>query len=362
MALDNYTDAELGLAPPQLEPDYQPQEFQTTPWQRVLEGLSGVQPQQPRGFGESFLSGLTGQLGAQGQRIGTARQRFDARQEERRRSTDERRRKSSEEYRQERASRLKEVSKSQSDERRRVADYERDNPQLTPDMLAAAPWLSRVASPDGRVPRSALITAAKPEPQPRETGVVAIDTPNGPRYVRPSQAVGQPPQSKPQGAEKLKPPTASERGDLIYDIGLLKQLGDVRTGLSDQFVGPGKGLVGKGLQMAGGMSKKESGFRASLSSIRNQILKMRSGGAVTPGEAQRLLDELPTIDDPPRAFRSKLDQFEDTARFVANSRRETMSSTGVDLSKLPPLPGSRPPLSSFGSPDRPSRTQTAMAP
>lgn len=179
-------------------------------------------------------------------------------------------------------------------------------------------------------------------PPGSETGTVVVQGPKGPIYARPSQAIGQPPAEKPQGAEKLKLPTAAERGDLTYDIGLLNQLGSVRSGFNRSYVGPGHGVVGKLSQATGRMSKDESRFRSGLAGIRNQILKMRSGGAVTPQEGQRLLDEMPTLDDPPDAFQSKLDQFEDTARYLASARRETMSQTGVDLSRLSPLPKGRP--------------------
>ena len=137
---------------------------------------------------------------------------------------------------------------------------------------------------------------------------------------------------------KLKLPTAAERGDLIDDVSMLKQIGDVRSLFGPNYVGPGHGIVGRGTQMVGAMTRKESMFRGALSGIGNRILKMRSGGAVTTGEAQRLMDELPTLNNPPGVFQSKLDQFESAARYIASTRREVLSATGVDLSRLPTLP------------------------
>lgn len=70
----------LGIVPPEMPADVPAQQFQATPWQRVLEGLSSAELPRPRGFGESLLSGLTSQLGSQGSQVAEARKKFEATQ------------------------------------------------------------------------------------------------------------------------------------------------------------------------------------------------------------------------------------------------------------------------------------------
>jgi len=325
-----------GQAPSMAPPDFGPTNEQGMPsdfWARLAQ-ISGAQPfsfnpgHRPTGI-EVLLAGLAG--------FGNAK----AMQGARRVATVEDRNKQA-----------RENAKALAEHRWRERENQRQREAVRGNIEATQRAISgrkgedgeplvQVVGPDGK-PMWTKRSEAAGKRAP-ETGLVQIEGPNGPMYVRQPTAVGQSPPAKAEPSEKLKPPTAAERGDLIYDVGLLKQLGDVRSGFRPEYVGPGIGLA-RGLARKGGMirGRQEGAFRASLAGIRNQILKMRSGGAVTPGEAQRLLDELPTENDEATNFMSKLDQFEESARYIANTRRETMSSTGVDLSRLPALPTGRP--------------------
>jgi hypothetical protein len=250
---DEALDRMLGIAPPDLPEDVPDQGFETTGWERFLEGLQRPTA-RPRGFGQSFLAGLTGQLAGQGSRIAARRAKFEAQQDKSKAEKDEQRRKSTEEYRKERGLALRDLSKSQREEREKAAVYERDNPALTPEMLKAAPWLARVAGPDGRVPRSALMTAMKPESTPRETGLAVIMGPDGkPINVRPSAALGKQPYIRADEAAKTKPSTGEQKQALAFynrgkeAIGVLDQKDKTGMTLEDRIaaVNPLLGAFGQ---------------------------------------------------------------------------------------------------------------------
>lgn len=123
-----------------------PEEFQATPWQRILEGFQGIDAPRPRNFLEGLISGGSQGLAAGGQRVAGARKAFEQRQAERAKAID--------------AQRLR-----AGEARAKQAEYERDNPRLTPEQLQSAPWLARVTDSEGRVPRSVLGTAFAPKPE-----------------------------------------------------------------------------------------------------------------------------------------------------------------------------------------------------
>lgn len=172
-----------------------------------------------------------------------------------------------------------------------------------------------------------------------EGGFKTFQTPDGPKFMRESEGAAK--GYVPTNIRETRVPNASEREQLAADVGLLNQVNRVRDAFKPEFVGLVAGRVGAVEQAIGTTQKGEAGFRGQVSAIRNQILKMRSGGAVTDGEAARLLEELPVVNDPPSTFRAKLDEFENTFRTLAVTRREIFTGTGVDVSKITALPSSK---------------------
>lgn len=353
--LDDPLNAMLGLESPTLEPEADPEEFDPGGWfgaflERLGAGYQGSQV-APTGFGTGLLQGLMGGLAGQGQQIAKRRATFEAGQEKRAKERGAANLKATEDYRSERSRRLQEAGRELRSERERRTVYERDFLPVPDDAPA---WVRRVADSEGRVPRSVLVEALKPENTAQaerdrraadKERIVAIEGADGrPVYVRESEALGKVPAS-PRERVTLKPPSAAERGDLITDADILSQVGRIRDAYHPGFVGPVSGRVG-GISQATGIPVPlrrggEATFRSRVAALRNQILKARSGGAVTEGEASRLLEELPIPSDPSGVFERKLDNFESTYRNIAQTRRDVLGSTGVDLSRMPPLPRQR---------------------
>jgi hypothetical protein len=327
----------LGLEAPEMD-EFEPQQFQASPFEGFLERFAGGlgQMEAPRGFGESFLSGLAGSLAGQGRQVAQARQKFEAGQELRRREFAESAAKATADYRRERSDALKDLSKRQSEERKERQKFEREHPAVTEEMLAATPWLRRVYRAGDRLdPEVARLVKPEvfaPRQAERERMVSVVGEDGKAVYVPESQAAGR----TPAGARENKPPSAGEREQLTTDADLLKQVGNIRASFQRRFTGPVGGRVGGAKRAVGLSPKEESAFRGRVAALRNQVLKARSGGAVTEGEAQRLLEEMPIPNDPD--FLVKLDTFENLVRNIAEARREIMSGTGVDLSRIPALP------------------------
>jgi hypothetical protein len=361
-------DLMLGIEPPALQPEVQDEGFDPGGFGGFLENLAGFQPlAQPANFGQGFANALLGGLARKGQRVAEKRAVHEQSLLKRRASRDAANLDATRRYQDARSQRLGQVAaETRADQRfterdtretaRRTtedkAKYERDNPKV-PDGTPKGSYLWRLADSEGRVPRATLADAIKPKDAKDDNEpLVAIDTPNGPQYVRRRAAIGHRP-AKSNENVSLKPPTAGEREQLADYINTLNEINGIRESYKKEFVGPATGVVGAASARTGitaGRPAGEFGFRGRVAALRNAVLKLRSGGAVTPSEADRLLEELPITRDPSENFEAKLDNFENVIRTKAQTHRDVLNGTGIDLSKAPGLPESRkqrPPLSAF---------------
>jgi type II secretory pathway pseudopilin PulG len=291
--------------------------------ERLFNSGAGEPTFQPMGIASGFLQGLAGGLASRGQKVAQKRQQVEALIESQRQAQNQQQ---LQDLQARRAAALKELSDVRSEHR--AAVREANNPQL-----------AAVMGPNGKPIYVRRNEALGKQPAEQQSGepLMLIAGPGGvPTFVTRATALGQ---SPPQPELKPKPPSAAERDQLVGDIGTLKQVNDIREAFKPKFAGPASGRIGAITQAAGVFKRPgESQLRSRLAGMRNQILKLRSGGAVSDGEAGRLLEELPTTLDPSDVFLTKLDQFESTYRTIANARRDVMSGTGVDVSRIPDLP------------------------
>lgn len=363
--LDPYSDEALGLAPLELMPEVAAEDFDPGAVGGFLErfGSSFQGIQNPSGFAQGLASGLAGSLAGRGQQIAKKRAKFEASQAEAKKTRDAYNLQASQDYREQRAKAVAESKKAQKAGTAERKKYLDSTAQVTPEIEAAFPGIGRAKDSEGRVPREWLKPKEGQTPfdqalgamSPNERiayeakksaatrgpeGVTAVELPDGTtQYVPTSQAAGKKPASD---KGKVVKPSPTEREALVGDIGILDQIGRARELFKPEFVGPYSGRYGGVTQATGlGKRKGEAAFRASVAGIRNQILKLRSGGAVSDGEAARLLQELPTEDIPSEGWEAKMDEFERTFRGLAETRRATLEGTGVDLSGAPRLPESK---------------------
>ena len=114
--------------------------------------------------------------------------------------------------------------------------------------------------------------------------------------------------------------TAGDRDFLTQAEGLSKIISDIESGYDESYVGPIQGRVGGIQSVTTGNTPEEASFRASVSSLKNQLLKMRSGAAVTPSEFDRILTELPNESDPEENFLAKLQKTKENINLLKTTR------------------------------------------
>lgn len=178
---------------------YEPQTYQGQPFLESLGGLEGMQHRQPHGALEGFLYGLESGLGSSGTQALQRRAKFEADQTRRQAANDAERIAASRDYRRDlTAGKRLTGAERRANEGARLR-YEQDNPKVTPEQIAQAPWLARVADPDGRVPKAALVAAFKPD---TEGAPVPVVGPNGKAVlVHRSEAFGKAPANTILGGE-----------------------------------------------------------------------------------------------------------------------------------------------------------------
>lgn len=156
-----------------------------------------------------------------------------------------------------------------------------------------------------------------------------------------------------EGDPKL---TATQEEQIRGGAGMLAQIDDMMRLYNEAWVGPMDGRttlmsVTTGVGLKPGMAE----FVAQNQSLLNQLLKLRSGAAVTDQEFQRMLKELPYVTDSPQSY---LEKTVITRRNITNlinlhkQRTKDISSTtgpapgkfGEVESQLPPGPNAQTPL------------------
>lgn len=227
------TDEELQsiLGPPSESPAYDAgSDFNPTSTDLLLErfagGLGGIQLPQPQGLGQGFISGLFGGLGARGQRVATAREKFEQRQQARQLRLDEERRKATEKYNERRAELRGALAKEKRSETQRQAEYERDNPLVDENLVQQVPGLRSALGQ--RVPQATIdrLRFREPKEKPQEPIVPIQQADGSVVYVTRSQALGK---SPPKPAARPRPSTGQERQTLAFYNRAKDALANIQT-------------------------------------------------------------------------------------------------------------------------------------
>jgi hypothetical protein len=102
------------------------------------------------------------------------------------------------------------------------------------------------------------------------------------------------------------------------------QLGEVKRLFNPDWVGPAAGRY-KSMQLAAVGERGEKGLAemsAQVASLKNQIINLRTGAAMSEPEAQRIMQEIPDMNNPPDVFLSRLETTQKNIEFL-NSRRKS---------------------------------------
>ena len=131
-----------------------------------------------------------------------------------------------------------------------------------------------------------------------------------------------------QVQQEYRPLPASQAAELGDLDAIGAQIDRIQGSYSPSFVGPVAGRAGGIRETFGNVTERETAFRAEAAALQNVILKARSGGAVTPQEADRLLKEIPTVNLPANAFEQRLRSTKQRFEEIARAKRQSFKGAG----------------------------------
>jgi len=102
---------------------------------------------------------------------------------------------------------------------------------------------------------------------------------------------------------KLSEKEVSNIADMNETLITLQKMDDL---FDVEFVGFADATMAFAKERTVGISDAETNFRTAVAEYRNLLLKLRSGGAVTPSEAERLLDEIPVLTMNEKVFKARV--------------------------------------------------------
>jgi hypothetical protein len=105
-------------------------------------------------------------------------------------------------------------------------------------------------------------------------------------------------------------PSATERTALAEQEAGLQHIADIERIYRPEYVGPVAGRTAKAKAAIPGVDVSEdvAAFHASVAALRNEVIKLMSGAAVSGNEMARMQQQLPDVTDKPSVFQAKLAQ------------------------------------------------------
>jgi hypothetical protein len=176
-----------------------------------------------------------------------------------------------------------------------------------------------------------------------------LDVKRSPEYLQ-----NQTDQKVAQQAGESLPPAIQTQVSALDNLSTT--IGDIAKNFDEQFLGPVKGMDAafNARRTAGGLignplTKQEVVFRQAIKDANDQLLRARSGAAITESEYSRLAGMLPKATDEPGVFQASLERF--------RNQTKTLRDAKINLGTTPrnQLGGSQPAPSSTGNNPAPSQ-------
>lgn len=112
-----------------------------------------------------------------------------------------------------------------------------------------------------------------------------------------------------------------------YDVAI-NQLNAVKNLSDEKFVGQAKGRVGSFNQWLGTLGDEEATFRSAIAEFENELLKLRSGAAVTENEYKRFKKEVANTNVSPDQFLATLNR-----NIISLQNKKSIYLTGLKKAK-----------------------------
>lgn len=135
-----------------------------------------------------------------------------------------------------------------------------------------------------------------------------------------------------------KPIPNAERLKTKEAANALQQINEAGALFKDEYVGPAAGRyysMAEKFPDMGQVDPARSAFSAQNKTIMNATIKLITGAQMSEQEAQRILGQVPTVNDPPKVWRAKYEQTKKNAEMLMSIMRGGLPTGG-----LTPPPGS----------------------
>jgi hypothetical protein len=146
-------------------------------------------------------------------------------------------------------------------------------------------------------------------------------------------------QDKSIAAIMNKPADASTQKDVAELYGVLRQVDNIKTNFDKEYLGPIKGTDTAfdarrkiGSYVGSPVGKKELVFRQALKDVGDQLLRARTGAAMSIPEYDRMVGLLPKASDEEKVFNAGMERFEAEMKALLDSRVELSRTPRKDMS------------------------------
>jgi hypothetical protein len=117
----------------------------------------------------------------------------------------------------------------------------------------------------------------------------------------------------------------SEKINMARDV--MRTAKNIEASYNQDFVGPARGRLGWLGEKTGQLSAEETAFRSYVAKLQDDLLRAKSGAAITENEYERMRSFLPDPSQNPEQFRSQLEIFTDQYQQLLNDKVDSAFRT-----------------------------------
>lgn len=126
-----------------------------------------------------------------------------------------------------------------------------------------------------------------------------------------------------------KPASAAERKAIAETRASVGALQDLRDLFDQAYVGPAAGRVGAVKDLFGLNPQQQSAFYAAEAALRNEMIRLISGAAVSGEEAERLMQQLPDRNNPPTVWLARWEQTLKNKQRLEKEQLKVLEQSGL---------------------------------
>jgi len=125
------------------------------------------------------------------------------------------------------------------------------------------------------------------------------------------------------------PPSSTERASITQNRASMDALNNLRSLVKAEFLGPIRSTYGNWAGKIGLTSQDEESFRAASAAFKNTIIQQITGAAMGKDEAIRILQQVPSPEDPPNRWQAKYEQSIKNIQFLMERQDEVLRQSNI---------------------------------